>query len=144
MTVPARSSTLLLVAAMVAGLALGFAGSTLAYRYRLLTVPGTNLLERMNATLDLTPAQRDQVADIIHDTRDHIVEMQHNFQRERRRNFLAAYLRIHALLTPAQQAKFDKDFIAPRLRDEAARIEGQSRVPPESAPPAASPAPAAS
>ncbi|MBF6561264.1 MAG: hypothetical protein IVW56_13335 [Candidatus Binataceae bacterium] len=142
---PARSSTLLLVAAMLAGLALGFAGSTLAYRYRLLTVPGTNLLARMNATLDLTPAQRDQVAEIIHDTRDHSLAMQHNFQRERRRNFLAAYLRIHALLTPAQQAKFDKDFIAPRLRDEAARIERQSGAPPESAAaPAAIPAPAAS
>jgi Spy/CpxP family protein refolding chaperone len=148
MTVPGKSSTFLLVAALLGGLALGFAGSTLAYRYKLLTVPGTNLLERMNSTLNLTPGQHDEIADIIRDTRDHILDMRRNFQHERRRSFLAAYLRIHALLTPAQQAKFDKDFIPPRFREAAARLERESGAPSESAPSAAplgsSPSPAAS
>jgi Spy/CpxP family protein refolding chaperone len=124
--VPAKNSALLMVVALVAGLAIGFAASTLAYRYKVLDVPGTSLLDRLNAKLDLTPVQRDQIAEILQDTRDRMIQLRHNFERQRRRNFLAAYLRIHALLTPAQQAKFDHDFIPPRFRAEAAQLEQQS------------------
>jgi Spy/CpxP family protein refolding chaperone len=118
-----RSNAILLAAALVAGLAIGFAASTLAYRYKLLHVPGETLVERMNRMLSLNPSQREQIGEVMEDTRAQVMEMRRNLLRQRRRLMIAAYLKVRALLNPAQQKKFDDEFIPPRFRAEARQAE---------------------
>ncbi len=118
-----KSNALLLAAALVAGLALGFAASTLAYRYKLLNVPGQNLVERMDRALSLTPSQREQVGEVMQDTRAQVMEMRRNLQRQRRRIMIGAYLKVRAILNPDQQKKFDDEFVPPRFRAEARQAE---------------------
>jgi Spy/CpxP family protein refolding chaperone len=118
-----RSNAILLAAALVAGLAIGFAASTLAYRYKLLHVPGENLVERMNRALSLTPSQREQIGEVMEDTRAQVMQMRRNILRQRRRLMIAAYLKIRALLNPDQQKKFDDEFIPPKFRTEARETE---------------------
>jgi len=55
----------------ISGLLIGFAVSTLAYRYRVLRVPGQSIVERMSRDLQLTPAQRDRVGDILRESLGH-------------------------------------------------------------------------
>jgi Spy/CpxP family protein refolding chaperone len=114
-----RSNAILLAAALAAGLAIGFALSTLAYRYKLLHVPGENLVERMNRVLNLNPSQREQIGEVMEDTRTQVMEMRRNVLRQRRRLTIAAYLKVRALLNPEQQKKFDDEFIPPKFRAEA-------------------------
>lgn len=105
-----------MAAAVVAGLLIGFAASTLAYRYRILMVPGGNLIERMDRDLNLTPAQHQQIREIMRDKRSKVEQLRREFRQQRRQLFLQAHDQIRAVLTPEQQEKFDRDFIPPGVR----------------------------
>lgn len=106
----------LIAAVAVAGLVIGFAASSLAYRYRLLHVPHEPVIVRMQRELNLTFAQREQVDEIIQDTRFKVVTLRQQFQHQRRQQLRQAYDQIRALLTPDQQQKFDREFKPPGER----------------------------
>jgi hypothetical protein len=97
----------------VSCLLIGFALSTLAYRYRYLRVPGGQLIERMNRELDLTPAQRDKIGDIMRDTRFKVIQARRDFDRQRHGLFWQGLGEIRGVLTPEQQKIFDRDFTHP-------------------------------
>ena len=92
---------------------IGFALSTLAYRFRLLRVPGGNFVERLDRHVHLTPAQREQIGEIMEDTRGKIERLRRDFQRERRDALWNSYDRVRAVLTPEQQKLFDREFVPP-------------------------------
>lgn len=83
-------------------------------------------MHRMSRLLDLTPAQREQIGEVMEDTHARMRQLRSNFQRRRRRLFINAYIHIHALLTPEQQSKFDREFVPPRFRAEAREMQSQS------------------
>ena len=141
MALQGRSSAILVAAALAAGLAIGFAGSTLAYRYKLLRVPGGNLVERMNRALNLSPSQREQIGEVMEDTRSQVMQLRRNFQHQRRRLMIGAYLKIRAILSPDQQKKFDNEFVPPKFRAEARQAEQQRGGPSIESSPSPSPAP---
>jgi Spy/CpxP family protein refolding chaperone len=114
-----KYNTLLIAVALVAGLAIGFAGSTLAFRHRLLRIPGEGPFQRMDRVLNLTPAQKAQVGEVMEDTRDKIQQARRDFQRQRRKSLVDAYIKIRSLLTPDQQKQFEREFVPPALRNEA-------------------------
>jgi hypothetical protein len=105
--------------ALLAGVAIGFAGSTLGYRYGLLRLPGERPFHRMARVLQLNPTQREQIRAIMHETRGKVEAAHDNFEQQRHTIFVNAYLRIHALLNPAQQKTFDARFVPPSIRAEA-------------------------
>ncbi len=107
---PARGAISSIIIAVAAGLLVGFALSTLAYRYRILTVPGESVVMRMDREVGLTPAQHQQVRDIMRNTRFKVMELRHQVQQQRHQLFLDAYDRIRGILTPEQQQKFDRAF----------------------------------
>jgi Spy/CpxP family protein refolding chaperone len=125
--------------AAFAGVLIGFAGSTLAYRYRLLRVPGGGVLVRMDRDLGLTPAQHAQVREIMHDTRLKVMEQRRDFQRARHQVFQQALSQVRAILTTEQRAKFDRDFVPPRMR--GIREEGGGPGAPGGPPQPAAPPP---
>jgi len=100
-----------MVFGVAAALLIGFAASTLAYRYRILHLPGEPIVVRMDRELHLTPAQRSQIRDIMQDTRFKIMQYQRDFRRQRRDAFLQALQQIRGTLTPEQQVLFDRDFL---------------------------------
>jgi Spy/CpxP family protein refolding chaperone len=106
-----------LAIALVAGLLAGFAASTLAYRYRILRVPGGNVIARMDRELKLTPAQRHQIKDIMQDTRFKVQQLHQDFRHQRHQLFLQAFQQVRGILTPEQQEKFDRDFAPPAMRE---------------------------
>jgi Spy/CpxP family protein refolding chaperone len=106
-----------LAIAVIAGLLIGFAASTLAYRYKILRVPGGNVIARMDHELQLTPAQRHQIKDIMQDTRFKVQQMHQDFRRQRHQLFMQAFQQIRGILTPEQQEKFDRDFAPPAMRE---------------------------
>jgi len=124
---------------VIAGLAIGFAGSTLAYRYKLIHVPGGNLVDRMNQSLTLDPSQREQIVEVMEDTRDQVTQLKRNLQRQRRRLMLAAYLKIRAILNSDQQRRFDDEFVPPKFRAEARQLEPPVETAPTPAAPLATP-----
>lgn len=95
----------------------------MAYRYGMLRIPGERPMHRMSRILGLTPSQREQVGEVMQDTHAGIRRLRSNFQRERRRVLVNAYIRIRALLTPEQQNKFDSEFVPPRFRAEAREMQ---------------------
>ena len=97
----------------LASLLVGFALSTLAYRYRILHVPGGYFIERMNRELNLTPAERDQIHAIMSDTRHHVEDLRRESMEKRRALFSDSWNKIRAVLTPDQQKIFDRDFSPP-------------------------------
>ncbi len=113
------------------GLAVGFGGAMLGYRSGLLPLPGERPFQRMARVLQLTPAQREQIRAVMHETRGKIEATRNNFEQQRHVIFLSAYMRIHAMLTPSQQKLFDARFVPPSLRAEA-RAQRQA-APPASA-----------
>jgi Spy/CpxP family protein refolding chaperone len=125
-----KTSALLIVAALLAGLAIGFAGSTLAYRYGWLHVHGRYLLQRMDRELALTPAQHEQIEGVMEGTHEKIRELRINIQDQRRRLMINTYLKIRSLLTPDQQKTFDSRFVPPRLRSEAQQLQHGAVTPP--------------
>jgi len=99
--------------AALSSLLIGFAASTLAYRYRILRVPGQPVFERMNRELGLTGAQRQEIQQIMRETRFKVRSEQHDFVNRRRELFMQAFVQIRAILTPDQQQIFDRDFAPP-------------------------------
>jgi Spy/CpxP family protein refolding chaperone len=122
-----RFSALFAIIALLAGLAIGFAGSTLGYRYGLLQLPGERPFQRMARVLQLNPAQREQIRAVMHETRAKVEAARDNFEQQRHAIFLNTYLRIRALLSPAQQKTFDARFVPPSIRAEA-RTHDQART----------------
>ena len=138
-----KASALLIAAALLAGLVIGFAGSTLAYRYGWMHFHGRYLLQRMDRELGLTPTQHEQIEDVMEGTHEKMREMRLNFQGQRRRLMINTYLKIRSLLTPDQQKTFDRRFVPPRLRSEAEQLQHGVTAPPPGGPQSA-PSPAAS
>jgi Spy/CpxP family protein refolding chaperone len=136
-----KTGALLIAAALLAGLVIGIAGSTLAYRYGWMHVRGRYLLQRMDRELGLTPAQHEQIEDVMEGTHEKMRELRLNFQGQRRGLMINTYLKIRSLLTPDQQKKFDRRFVPPRLRSEAEQLQhGVVTPPPVGAQSAPSPA----
>jgi len=108
---PVRFNAWTMVFAVAAALLVGFAASTLAYRFRILRVPGEPLVLRMDRELHLTSAQRSQIRGVMKDARVRIMQYEQDFRRQRRETFLQAMQQIRATLTPEQQEKFDRDFL---------------------------------
>jgi Spy/CpxP family protein refolding chaperone len=138
-----KTSALLIAAALLAGLAIGFAGSTMAYRYGWLHVHGRYLLQRMDRELGLTPAQHEQIEDVMEGTHEKMRELRLNLRDQRRRLMINTYLKIRSLLTPDQQKTFDSRFVPPRLRNEAEQLQ-HGVVPPPPGGAQSAPSPAAS
>jgi hypothetical protein len=112
---PARSNIWFSFLIWVSCVLIGFALSTTAYRYRYLRVPGGGLIERMNLELNLTPAQRDQVGDILRDTRFKVEKERRDFDHKRHALFWQGMEQIRGALTPDQQKIFDRDFTQPPM-----------------------------
>jgi Spy/CpxP family protein refolding chaperone len=140
---PAKSNIWFGLVIGVSCLLIGFAVSTLAYRYHYLHVPNGGLIERMNRDLDLTPAQRDRIGDILRDTRFKVMAARRDFDHQRHDLFWQGLGQIRAVLTPEQQTIFDRDFTQAHREHGDYGDEGAEHGPPEeAAPPPASPAPA--
>ncbi len=107
---PARFDRLFVALAILAGLLIGFAASTFAYRYRWLHVPREGFMDRMDQDLDLTPAQHAQIRQVFEDTRAGMEDLQRQFEHQRNDLLSQTSDRIHAILTPDQQKKFDTFF----------------------------------
>ncbi|MBF6570175.1 MAG: hypothetical protein IVW54_14995 [Candidatus Binataceae bacterium] len=97
-----------MTSAIAAGILLGFAVSTIAYRFQLLRVPAAGIVQRMDRDLDLTPAQRNEIAEELDRTRSQIGLLRTQFQARRRAALAHAFEDIRAALTPQQQQKFDR------------------------------------
>lgn len=106
---PARFN-LFVVLALLAGLLAGFAASTFAYRHRLLRVPGEGMVQRMDQILNLSPAQHEQVVEVMEESRRKMGEMHREFQQRRRQLLDQAYAQVRAILTAEQQSEFDRSF----------------------------------
>ena len=113
MTLPARSNIWFVLVVGVSCLLIGFALSTMAYRYRYLRVPGGGLIERMNRDLNLTPAQSDRIADILRDTRFKVMQAHMGYVHQRHQMFWQGMNEVRGILTPEQQKIFDRDFTRP-------------------------------
>jgi hypothetical protein len=130
---PAKSNIWFGLVVGVSCLLIGFALSTVAYRYHYMHVPGVGLIERMNRDLDLTPAQRDRVGDILRDTRFKVMAARRDFDHQRHDLFWQGLGQIRSMLTPDQQKIFDREFTQPHHEH---GDEGGDHTPPgESAPP---------
>jgi Spy/CpxP family protein refolding chaperone len=131
---PDKSKGWLLVAVAVAGLAIGFAASSLAYRYRWLGVPRGPFIERMQHELKLTPTQRAQILQIVNETRSKVMKLRDEFQHQRHEQMHQARARVRALLTPEQQEKFDREFRPPPDHDGGPGMHDGEGGPPEGGP----------
>src|SRR2546421_310923 len=105
-----RRSWIQIAVALLIGLLVGCAATAFAYRHYWLRSPGERVLERMDRMLKLTPAQHDQVVGIMHETRAKVEDMRRESHRQRRELIQQARGRIRELLTPEQQANFDRYF----------------------------------
>lgn len=111
---PARFDSLFVALTLLAGLLVGFAGSTLAYRSGLLRVPHEGMVQRMDRMLKLTTAQHEQVLEVLQDSRFKVDQMRREFQHQRTQLLTQAFAQIRGILTPEQQKEFDRSFAAPR------------------------------
>ena len=135
---PGRFNLWTFVLSVAAALLIGFVASTLAYRYRILRLPGEPVVARMNRELNLSPAQLSEIRDIMKDTRLRIMQYQHDFRRQRREAFLEGLQQIRGTLTPEQQEIFDRDFLPYRSRRE---LKEKPEVPSAPAPSQQAPVP---
>jgi Spy/CpxP family protein refolding chaperone len=110
---PDSGKSWLFVVIAVAGLAIGFAASSLAYRYRWLGVPRGTFIDRMQHELNLTPEERTQILQIIGETRSKVMSLRKEFEHQRHEAIMQARAHVRALLTPEQQEKFDHEFRPP-------------------------------
>ena len=134
---PAKSNILLGLLVGVSCLLIGFALSTLAYRYHYLRVPGGELMERMNRELNLTPAQRGRIGDILRDTRVKVMQARQDFDHRRHELFWDGLGQVRGVLTPEQQKIFDRDFTHPWAHRGHRGGYGDHMPPEEGAPPPA-------
>jgi Spy/CpxP family protein refolding chaperone len=139
---PARSNIWLALIVGVSCLLIGFAISTMAYRYHYLRVPGGGLIERLNRDLQLTPAQSDRISDIMRDTRFKVTQIHQDYVHQRHQLFWQGMSQIRSTLTPEQQKIFDNEFSRPWEHhghgDHGGYGDEEEGAPSESAPPAAS------
>lgn len=127
----ARFNYLLLALAVAAGIIIGFAVTTLAFRHHLLRVRGEQPLERMARELKLTPDQRIQLREIVEGTRTKIVDARRDCERQRRKLMADAYSQFRAVLKPSQQSLLDRDFVPPAIRAQASsNVESEAAVSP--------------
>jgi Spy/CpxP family protein refolding chaperone len=110
---PDNSTVWSIAITAIASVLIGFALSTLAYRTRLLRVPGGSFVERLDHHVNLTPAQREQISGIMRDTRGKIDGLKRDYLRARRSSMWDSYDKVRAVLTPDQQKVFDRDFSPP-------------------------------
>jgi Spy/CpxP family protein refolding chaperone len=100
--------------AAIAGVLIGFAASTYAYRHRMLQVPGPHsFIERLDHELNLSPDQLHQVESLMRDTHNKMEQLHEDFRRQHQQLISQTHDQIRALLTPEQQQKFDRDFTPP-------------------------------
>lgn len=100
--------------AVIAGLLLGFAITTTAYRYHLLRVPGRHgFVDRLNQDLQLTPDQLHQIEMLMRDSHTKMDQLHDDFRRQHDQLIYQTHDQIRAVLTPEQQQKFDRDFSHP-------------------------------
>ena len=66
------------------------------------------VVRRLSRSLDLDPAQRDQVRAIVTETRRDIVEIRKPVQPQVEAAFERSRIRVRAILRPEQQEKFDR------------------------------------
>jgi Spy/CpxP family protein refolding chaperone len=66
------------------------------------------VVRRLTRSLDLDPAQQDQVRAIVTETRRDIVEIRKPIQGQIQEAFERSRVRIRAILRPEQQEKFDR------------------------------------
>ncbi len=137
---PAKSNILFGLVVGASCLLIGFALSTLAYRYRYLRVPGGGLIDRMNHELNLTPAQRDRIGDILRDTRFKVMQARQDFDHRRHQLFWDGLGQVRAVLTPDQQKIFDRDFTHPWAHHGHGDADGGDHMPPEEGAPPPAPA----
>jgi len=99
---------------VAAGVLLGFALTTAAYRHRLLRVPAPHgFIERLDHELKLTPDQLHQIETLMRDKHGKMVQLHQDFSRQHDQLILQTHDQIRALLTPEQQQKFDREFAHP-------------------------------
>ncbi|HUA32747.1 MAG TPA: hypothetical protein VMA09_04035 [Candidatus Binataceae bacterium] len=79
--------------------------------------------------MHLTSAQRDQVTEIIRNTRDKIEDIRRDFFRARRAAMWESYDKVRDVLTPDQQAIFDRDFAPPWGSRKEAEVEHPAASP---------------
>ena len=142
---PARSNIWFGLLIGVSCVLIGFALSTLAYRYHYLRVPGGGLIERMNHELNLTPAQSDRIADIMRDTRFKVMQARQDYVHHRHQLFWQGLSDMRSILTPDQQKIFDRDFTRPWEHNGHGDHgeHGGDQMPSEQGAPSSAPAPAA-
>jgi Spy/CpxP family protein refolding chaperone len=133
----AKYSYLLIALAVAAGIIIGFAATTIAFRHHLLRIRGEQPLERMTRELKLTPAQRIQLREIVEGTRAKIVDARRDCERQRRKLMADAYTQFRAVLKPPQQRLLDRDFVPPALRPQAQHAEADVASPPPAFSPSA-------
>ncbi|MGH7840103.1 MAG: hypothetical protein ACREQT_01105 [Candidatus Binataceae bacterium] len=113
----------LITVALLAGASIGFAGSRIAYRLRLLHPPIEEPFQRLSNELKLTDFQRQRAGEAVHQAREQIREAQREFEQKRRDLLVSAYLKIRASLQPEQQQLLDRDFVPLAIR-----LQGQATV----------------
>ena len=74
------------------------------------------VVKRLSRSLDLDPAQQDQVRAIVTATRRDIVEIRKPIQGQIQAAFERSRVRIRAILRPEQQEKFDRIQSERRMR----------------------------
>jgi Spy/CpxP family protein refolding chaperone len=69
---------------------------------------GDLIVRRLTRSLDLDPAQRDQVRAIVTETRREIIEIRKPVQAQVEATIERSRARVRAILRPDQQEKFDR------------------------------------
>jgi len=110
---PKRINFALMGVLLLAGVLIGFAGSSIAFRFQWLRAPGEGIVRRMDRVLKLTPAQHEQIEDTMFETRDKVEQLRSDFRRQRRQLLRHAREQIRASLTSEQQVAFDRYFATP-------------------------------
>jgi len=118
----------LIATALLAGAFIGFAGSRIAYQFKLLHPPVEAPFQRMSAELKLTTTQREQAGETIRQARERIGDAQREFEQKKRDLMVAAYVKIRAGLRPDQQVLLDRDFVPPSMRLQAQTIVASQNV----------------
>jgi len=77
------------------------------------------IVRRLSRSLDLDPAQRDQVHAIVTETRREIIEIRKPVQAQVEATIERSRARVRAILRPDQQEKFD------RIRSERRKRRGR-------------------
>jgi Spy/CpxP family protein refolding chaperone len=104
--------------AVIAGVLIGFALTTFAYRHQILHVPvHRGFVERLNRQLHLTPEQLHQIEDLVRDSHTKMDQLHEDFHTKHQQLIMGTHDQIRALLTPEQQQKFDLEFTPPPEHD---------------------------